>query len=339
MARLGIDFDHRQMSPVGEHEVRRVVERSGFETGFHALGHVPGDIGHQGDVLDGLAGVGSALDEEPAIVVVHVLDSRFKQVSGDDHGLVADLAGGQSERSPADGSGAATVRAPPHRGVVRVAVHDLDVVGGHADFSSDDLGERGFLALAVRRGADHHVNLAARVEADDRALPKTALEADRAGNLGRSQPADFHVGRKPESDVPALLSRRGLVGPQLVVAGFVHELRQRPAVVAAVIGQARHYVVAVVELRDEVQTPKLGRILAELGCQQVDESFDHEGRLGASRTAIRLDRCGVGVDPVDILVNRRNVVHAGQHQAMQDRRDPGCRRGQVCAHASPNRGA
>src|SRR5690606_19290463 len=126
-ASLRIDLDDREMRAEGVDEVGRIVKGGRLEAGFDPGRHVPGHVRHQGDVLDGLRVVGRALHEELAILVVHVFDGGFEQVGGDDLRLVADLAGGDSERGAADGGGAAAVGAPTHRRIVSVSVDDLDV--------------------------------------------------------------------------------------------------------------------------------------------------------------------------------------------------------------------
>ena len=103
----------------------------------------------------------------------------------------------------------AVVRLPyvPHPiGVVSVSPwNDFDVVDADADLAGDELREGGFFALTVRRGADEDVHLAGGMDADDRALPESALKADRAGDLRRTQAADLDVGADADADqiVPA----------------------------------------------------------------------------------------------------------------------------------------
>ena len=82
-ARLRIDFDHGEVRAKGKHEVRRVVEARRLEPRFHAGRHVPGDVGHQRDVLDRLDAAGRSLHEELAVVVVDVLGRRLQQVRGE----------------------------------------------------------------------------------------------------------------------------------------------------------------------------------------------------------------------------------------------------------------
>ena len=124
--------------------------------------------------------IGRAFDEELAAVVVDVFDGGFEQVRGEELRLVLDLARRDGERGAADRRRPAAVRAPAHRRVVGVAVNHLHVVDVDAELVGDDLREGRLLALAVRRRADEHVHLAARMEADDGAFPQAALESRSA---------------------------------------------------------------------------------------------------------------------------------------------------------------
>ena len=128
-----LHLDHRHVRAEGIHEVRRIVEARGFEAGFHPGRHVPRDVGHQRDVLNGFRLRGRPLHEEAAVGVVHVLDRRFEQVSGECFRLVLDLPNGQDQGRPADGGRPAAVGAPPHRRLVGVTVHHLDVVDVDAE--------------------------------------------------------------------------------------------------------------------------------------------------------------------------------------------------------------
>src|SRR5262245_16865326 len=115
--------------------------------------------------------------------------------------LVLDLACRDGQRCTADRRRAAAVGAPAHRRVLGVAVDDANVVHRDAELVADDLGERRFLSLPVRRCADEDVYLAARMETDDRGFPESALEADRAGNLRRPEAADLDVETDANTDV------------------------------------------------------------------------------------------------------------------------------------------
>ena len=100
-------------------------------------------------------------------------------------------------------------------------MNDLDVVGINADLVRDDLREGGFLALSVRRGSNEDVDLAGRVEANDRAFPEPPLESDRSGYLGGAETADFHIGGHAYPEMATVLVGRGLRLPQLGVAHVV----------------------------------------------------------------------------------------------------------------------
>ena len=78
---------------------------------------------------------------------------------------------------------------PAHRRIVRVAVDHVHVVHRDAELPRENLGEGRLLSLTVRRGTDHHVHLAGRVEPHDCALPQTALEAYRSRDLRWTKPA------------------------------------------------------------------------------------------------------------------------------------------------------
>jgi hypothetical protein len=178
-------------------EVGRVEERGGLEAGLEPLRIVPGHVCHQRHVLDRLELSGGALHEELAVRVLDVFDSRFEQVRGDDLRFLLDLLDRAEERAAADGRRAASVGSPAHRRALRVAVHDLDVVHPDAELVGDDLSERRPFPLAVRRDSEHDVDLAGRVEADDRALPEAASEADGARDLRRPETADLGVVENP----------------------------------------------------------------------------------------------------------------------------------------------
>ena len=336
VAGLRVHLHDSKVGAVREDEVRRIVERCRLQPGLHSFRHVPGHVRHERDVLDGLAGVGGALDEEVAVLVLHVLDCRLEQVRGDDLRLVPDLASGKGECGPANRCGAAAVGPPAHRRALGVAVDDLHVVRRDAQFARNDLGERRFLALTVRGCADHDVDLPAGMEPQDGALPEAALEADRAGHLRRPEAADLHIGREPEADVAALFSRGGLLGAETLVPSFPKQLGQGAVVVAAVVGQARDHVVSVVELRDEVAPANLRWVQSQPGGEQVHEALDHERRLGPAGSAVGLHRGCVGVDAVHVLVNGRNVVDPREHEPVQDRGDAWGRRRQVRSHACVN---
>ncbi len=199
-----------------------------------------------------------------------------------------------------------------------------------------DLREGGLFALSVRRCADEDVHFAARVKADNRALPESALEPDRAGDLRRPEAADFDVVADADSEVAALLAELRLFLAQPLVVDVLERLVERQLVVAAVVAQAGDHRVAVFERRQKIPVADLGRIDVHRVRQLVEHPFEHEARLRTAGAAVRFDRRRVRVDAVDVLAHRGHVVRAGQHQAVQDRRDAGRRRREKRAHARPH---
>ena len=139
--------------------------------------------------------------------------------------------------------------------------------------------------------------------------------------------------------IPALRAGLGLLPAQVLVLDVVEHLLQSRRIVAAVVGEAGDDRVPVLEARDHVLQPDRGRIHPEGAPELVDQALDHERRFGTARAAIRLDRRGVRVHAVDVFLDRRHVVDARQHQAVQDGGDPWRRRRQIRAHAGPDRGA
>ena len=279
---------------------------------------------------------GDPFHEEPAVRVVHVLDRGFEQMTRQQPCFLLDLARRNRECRAADGGRSAAVGAPPHRGVVRVAVHDLHVVDTDAKLVGHDLREGRFLPLAVRRRADEHVHLAGRVHPDDRAFPQTSLEPDRARHLRRAETADLDVGRDADADVAALRARRRLLPAEVLVADVRQRLVEHRLVIAAVVLEARDHIVAVVERRNQIAPPDFSRVHTDLVREQIEEALEHERGFGTSGPAVRLDRRRVRVDAVDILLQGRHLVRAGQHQAMKNRRNAGRGGRQIRAHASPH---
>ena len=137
-------------------------------------------------------------------------------------------------------------------------------------------------------------------------------------------------------EIAALGARGRLLVAQPVVADVCERLVERRPVVAAVVGQAGHDVVPVVEGRDQVAAAHLDRVDLDRVGEQVDHPLEHEGRFGAPRAAVRLDRRRVGIDAVHVLLHRRHRVRSRQHEAVQDRRNPRRRRREIRAHSGPH---
>ena len=69
------------------------------------------------------------------------------------------------------------------------------------------------------------------METDDRTFPEAPLEAYRARNLGRSEPADLHVGGHANADVAPLRTRGGLFGTRVVLTFLAQDPGRTEAVI------------------------------------------------------------------------------------------------------------
>ena len=95
---------------------------------LHPLGQLEGGVGQHGDLLDRLALLGVALHEPPALLPLEVVGRALERGGGDDAGLVPHPPGDHGRRGARHGRRARAVGAEPERGVVGVAVDDLDVL-------------------------------------------------------------------------------------------------------------------------------------------------------------------------------------------------------------------
>src|SRR4029453_15057981 len=175
-------------------------------------------------------------------------------------GLLLDFAGGDREGGATHGRRSTSVRAPPHRRVVGIAVHDLHVAHADAELVGDDLRERRLLALTVRRRADEHVHLAGRMKSYDRAFPEPSLESDRPRNLWRPEAADLDVGRDADAEILALPSPCLLLGAKRVVVDVLQRFVEGTLIVPAVVLEASDNVVTIAERWDQIAPADLHRI-------------------------------------------------------------------------------
>ena len=108
-----------------------------------------------------------------------------------------------------------------------------------------------------------------------------------------------------------------LLGSQLLVAGQLEGLAERPLVVTAVEDQPRRRRVGEGLTRDEVAPTDLGRVDADLASERVDGALDGVGGLGPARAAVgvgwRLRREHAGADERV----RRHVVGAVVEEGTQ----------------------
>ena len=150
--------------------------------------------------------------------------------------LVPDLAGDQRRGGARHRRRAAAVGAQPERGLVGVAVHDLDVGGRDADLLGDDLGERRLVALAL---ALHDTRTTALPVGWMRSSEPSAMPRPRMSMSLRGPGADG-LGEEGDADAHQLaaFALLGLLAPQLVVAGDAHGLAHGRLVVAGVVDPA-----------------------------------------------------------------------------------------------------
>ena len=208
--------------------------------------------------------------------------------------LVDDFETRLADGHPAHSNTPAAVRAVAHRGSFRgVAVTQLDRLVRDTERVGGDLGERGVVALSVGVGADVDGHAARGKNHDLRRLDQGHARSGRGGSAG-AEAADLDPGRKTDSEIPAVLPPLGLLAAQLVVAGNLERLVERPVVVARVVDEAE--VVGEWKLRGEVLAPDLGRVHADLVGDEVDRPLDEVRRLRSARTAIGIGRGLVGED-------------------------------------------
>ena len=166
---------------------------------------------------------------------------------GDDLRLVADLAGDQRRGRAGHRRRPAAVGAEAERGLVGVAVDDLDVVRRDAELLGDDLGERRLVALALGLHREPHDGLAGRVDPQLAAVGHAEAEdvhvlaRPGADGLGEERDADAHqLAALALLRLLARAARRSRPSPcawrmrRLVVAGVVD-----PAGLATCTGTAR----------------------------------------------------------------------------------------------------
>src|SRR5262249_11403431 len=106
-----------------------------------------------------------------------------------------DLVDALDDGSAADHGGTTAVGIASVVGDRGVATHDHDVFDGYTKSIGGDLGEAGFLALPVRRGAGDDGDLARHFDADTAPFPAAGRH-----HFGRAERADFDVGAQADSE-------------------------------------------------------------------------------------------------------------------------------------------
>ena len=110
-----------------------------------------------------------------------------------------------------------------------------------------------------------------------------------------------------------MLPEVGLLPPQLLIIHMLQHLVQGHFVVAAVVGKADGHVVPILELGNEVFSPKFHGVLVQLHGQQLHQSFNQEGGFGTAGAPVKVHRRRGSENAVDIGLNIGYIVGAGIH--------------------------
>ena len=202
-----------------------------------------------------------------------------------------------------------------------VAVQHLDVLERHSELVRDDLAPRRLVALAVRRRAGDHLDLAGGQHPDRRVLPAARAVGQRAEGARRGKTA--HLGERRHADAElhrvVALAALGLFAPQPVVVEQLPRLRGGGLVVAGVVGQARDGVERELLVGDPVLGAQLERVARQFGGELVHHPLDGERRLRAPGAAVGVGGHLVGEHVGAREVIRRELVDAVEHERAQDR--------------------
>ena len=225
---------------------------------------------------------------------------------------------------------AAAVGAHAERHAAGVAVDDLDVLDRDAELGRDHLREGRLVALAVAVRAGEDGDGAGRVHPHLAGLEQTGARAERAGDVRRRESAGFDVARVAEAAQPALRGRFGLARREAGDVGALEHLVEVRRVVAGVVGQPDRRRIR--KFGDEVLAPDRRRIHLHVARRLFDDALDHVGGFRPAGAAVGIDRRGVGEHRLDLDVDRRRLVLAGQQGAVEDRRHARREGRQVRAH-------
>ncbi len=209
----------------------------------------------------------------------------------------------------------------PLRGDGGVAVQHLDVLERDAELVGDDLAPRRLVALAVRRGAGDHLDLAGGQHPDGRRLPAAGTERQRAEHPRGGQAA--HLGEGGEADAQldrvVRLAAALLLGPQFVVADQLQRLLGGHLVVAAVVLEAGDRRERELLRLDPVLAAQLQRVHAQFERELVHDPLDGERGLGPAGAAVGVGGHLVGEDPVALEAVGRELVDRREHERAQRR--------------------
>ena len=102
--------------------------------------------------------------------------------------------------------------------------------------------------------------------------------------------------------------------------------------IAAVVFDHDRRLIGIGLLRNHVAAADLGLVDAEIVRGDVDQPFEHEGRLRPPGAAIGVDRHGVGEHALHLAIDRRRQIDAGEQRSVEIGRDVGTERREIAAH-------
>ena len=319
-----VDLDHGRVGAEGEVDIGRVVEGRCFES---RLDHRPAAFEEMrllGYLLPRDRGLRTPRDGEDPVGVDDVLRGRLEHGRRHLPRLVDDALGRHQSGMATDDRPPAAVGAAPERDGLGVAVHDRDVVERDLQLVGDDLSDDRVRSLALWRQARIGDRLALRVHPDQRRLVAGEELHGIPVVAGRRETAQQVVGREADPQVAILLQRLLPTSPDRLVADEFGRAPQQGRVVAPGIGQAERCLVRQLVGCDEVAQADFDRVDAELAGGFFDHPLQHERRLGSPRTSQRIDRHLVGEHLLQLDVDTRYVVVAGEgvdRQVRNDRRE------------------
>ena len=306
LARFGVDIHHADVGAVREGKVRRVVIGHRLQPGFHAVRD--GGVGSESHLGHGLGLAGHALHLELVILPLDVRLAHLQHVGRDFLGFVADLAGGNRRSRASDRCGAAAISAQAVRRRVGVAFLHNDIGFGDSQFLGQDLGEGGFVALALGFDPEPGHHRAGGMDANF--CPVIHGEAQDIELLAGARPHDLGEAGNTDAHQLAAAPFFGLLLAQLLVAnGFQGDIH-RLLVIPAVVFPARRGLVGELFRLDEVLLAQLHRIHVQLDRQQVHGALHNVDGLGdPERTTIgHATWCFVGVDGIHLNVGVGDIV-------------------------------
>src|SRR5438445_1797685 len=296
-ARLRIHLDHADVGAERPDAAGRVEIGNRFQALLHALRQARAVRG-KCHLTERLGLVGAPLDMELALVENDVFFRRFQYVRGQLPGLVDHLAAGAADRDTAHREASTACGSVAHGGAFAgVAMAEVDAFHRHPERVGHNLGERGFVALAVRVGPGVHDHRARRHHADLGGLRQRDATGGRGGGGAGTEAAELDPGREPDAHVLALLPTLDLLLAQLVVARQFERSVEALFVITAVDDQPEVLREREVLRLNEVLAPDRDRVHADLARDQVNHPLDKMGRLRAAGSAVGVGRHLVGEHP------------------------------------------